>query len=339
MATKVDTAASPAKQSLAQKTTTLTNWKRLTNTTIEFDVKNALALVWREYIVVIDGSSPETLHFYHLKHGLWSKVSANVPSCDGERSIITLMGGCTFATHRDNLIILSNTGHVYKFSGNKWIVCPELTVLLCDNLDAYNRRSIFTSSPIGDDALDSLILLESQDILSLHTFRYFQTSRWSQPKKLQKSIYVFYPQPSRYQGYRGSYHSSFVVMKGSIYVSNGKEVCSISLLKPGADIIPVVEITKLEVLQYTISAVDGTLFAFGGKDEENQPSSDVYRYNSSSEIWEPAGYMRNARYGAIVTPVTQNKDVSILVIGGYLGRVNDVWLCSRVMESCEVHTS
>ena len=120
-----------------------------------------------------------------------------------------------------------------------------------------------------------------------------------------------------------------------IYVSNGKQIYCINLQKTGAKTIPVVEITHLQLYQYTISVVDGTLFAFGGKDEDNQPSSDVHCYNSSSKAWEPAGYMHNARYGALVVPVTENSNTHILAIGGIMGGKNSE---CRVMESCEVHT-
>ena len=116
-----------------------------------------------------------------------------------------------------------------------------------------------------------------------------------------------------------------------IYVSNGKQIYCINLQKPGAEIIPVVEITCLQLYRFTISVVDSTLFAIGGKDEDNQPSSDVHRYTDSS--WEPAGYMRNARYAALVVPVTENSNTRILVIGGIMGGKNNE---CRIMESCEV---
>lgn len=92
---------------------------------------------------------------------------------------------------------------------------------------------------------------------------------------------------------------------------------------------------------FTIASVEDTLFAFGGKDEDNQPTSDVYRYNPVSKLWEAAGYIRNARYRTTVTSVVQEDSglTDVFVIGGCSGFVygiNNGLVISRVTESCEV---
>ena len=324
-------------RSVAQKTITLTNWKRLNNTTNIFE--NAQAAVWKGYIVVVIGNSLQTLYFYHVDHEIWSNVSTVIPSSDD--TCTCMCPGHTLTTHEAKLILLSTSGDVYELRGNKWIMHPELEVKSFASQAVC--RAIFTSSSLDDNALHSLILLASQDDQSLHTLQCFQKSQWSQPRALQKIVQVF-SQPnsqyhqgrSRYQSsyYAGYYHTSFAAMKDNIYVSNGTQIYSINLQNPGAETIPVEEIPKLQLFHYTISAVDGTLFAFGGKDEDDQVSSDIHRYNSSSEIWEPAGYMRNAQYSALVTPVIEN---NVFVIGGILGRMNNECLHSHVVESCEVH--
>ena len=109
-------------------------------------------------------------------------------------------------------------------------------------------------------------------------------------------------------------------------------------MSPTAEQIPVTEITQLPHSMFTIASVEDTLFAFGGKDEDDQPTSDVYRYNSVAKVWEPAGYMRNARYRIIVTPVIQDDSgmTDVIAIGGCLGTNGNVQVISRVTESCEV---
>ena len=329
---------------MAQQTTILANWKRLTNITTVFNIESAQASVWKGYVVVVLVGASRTLHFYHLTHELWSTVSAVDPSSGW---CLRMCAGCTLTTHDAKLMLLSNSGDVYKFSGNKWIIHPELRVKE-PKISSSDPHVIFSSNSLGEEGVHSLILLESLDGQSLHTFRYFQTSQnqWSQQRKLQESVHVFCPPPSGYhQGrYQGSYaeclndcyHTSYASLQGSMYVSNGQQVHCIDLRYPEAEIIPVVKIAQIPLLQYTISSVDGTLFSFGGRDEENQPSSDIYHYNSCSETWEPAGYMRNARYGALVIPVTENGDTTqVIVVGGCLGR-NKERLCSRAVESCEV---
>ena len=69
----------------------------------------------------------------------------------------------------------------------------------------------------------------------------------------------------------------------------------------------------------TLHTVKGNLFAFGGRDQDNQPSSDVLRYNPDSNTWESAGYMRSARYNVVVTTVQQDNDLDVFVFGGSFG--------------------
>ena len=70
-----------------------------------------------------------------------------------------------------------------------------------------------------------------------------------------------------------------------------------------------------------LCAVGGYLFAFGGRDEDKQSFSSVYRFVEETNTWKEAGYMTTARYGAAVA-ILDHKDedlVDVFVIGGYLG--------------------
>ncbi len=68
----------------------------------------------------------------------------------------------------------------------------------------------------------------------------------------------------------------------------------------------------------TLHAIKDTLFSFGGRDEDNQPASDVLRYNPDTDTWESAGYMRSARYNVAVATV-QDTTLDVVVLGGSLG--------------------
>ncbi len=68
----------------------------------------------------------------------------------------------------------------------------------------------------------------------------------------------------------------------------------------------------------TLHAIKDTLFSFGGRDEDNQPTSDVLRYNPDTDTWESAGYMRSCRYNAAVATV-QDTTLDVIVLGGSLG--------------------
>ncbi len=62
-----------------------------------------------------------------------------------------------------------------------------------------------------------------------------------------------------------------------------------------------------------------TLLSFGGRDEDNQPTSDVLRYNPDTDTWESAGYMRSARYNVAVATVQQDTTTEVYVLGGEFG--------------------
>ena len=82
----------------------------------------------------------------------------------------------------------------------------------------------------------------------------------------------------------------------------------------------------------TLHFVKDQLFAFGGMDKENQPTSDVQRYNTHTNSWEDAGYMRNARYDATVVTVQKDGITEVLVMGGQYSGPN---FCYKV-EKCVV---
>ena len=69
----------------------------------------------------------------------------------------------------------------------------------------------------------------------------------------------------------------------------------------------------------TLNVVKDTLFAFGGRDKDNQPTSDVLRYNPDTNTWESAGYMRSTRYNVAVVTVQQDSTYNVYVLGGSFG--------------------
>ncbi len=69
---------------------------------------------------------------------------------------------------------------------------------------------------------------------------------------------------------------------------------------------------------FTLYAIKDTLFSFGGRDRDNQPTSDALRYNLDTDTWESAGYMRSARYNVAVTTM-QDTTLDVFVLGGSFG--------------------
>ena len=326
-----------------QKKVTLTNWKRLTNTAVQFDIRYAQgAFFWRDYVAVFSYNSPRELHIYHLRQGIWSKITAIDSTGSLGSTACTPVVGHAYTVYNGDLIFLSMYGNVSKFITDRWCECPEMNIQW--NNPPY---AIFATAAVLGDSRSSLIVLEAKSesdnkLFSLCTFRYLQASeansQWSQPCKLQKSILCHVLDMYNRPVYK--YHITFAAIQGYVFVSNGIQTFSLNLISRSAEIIPVAEITQLPHSMYTIASVENTLFAFGGRDEDNQPTSDVYRYNSAANIWEAAGYMRNARYGVTVTSVVQEDSglIDVFAIGGCVGVLNNSTqsLISRVTESCEV---
>ena len=53
----------------------------------------------------------------------------------------------------------------------------------------------------------------------------------------------------------------------------------------------------------TLSVIDGCLFAFGGKDQDNQLFATVCCYNPETNSWQRAGSMLSSRYGVAISTV------------------------------------
>ncbi len=85
------------------------------------------------------------------------------------------------------------------------------------------------------------------------------------------------------------------------------------------DLLPVSYYSKPPHPGSTIHAVKNTLFAFGGRDKDNQPTPDALRYNPDTDTWESAGYMRSCRYNVAVATINQAENLDVIVIGGSFG--------------------
>ncbi len=81
----------------------------------------------------------------------------------------------------------------------------------------------------------------------------------------------------------------------------------------------------------TLHAIKDTLFSFGGRDKDNQPTSDVLRYNPDTDTWENAGYMRSVRYNVAVVTI-QDTTMDVIVLGGSLGSSAHI-MTERAVES------
>ena len=71
----------------------------------------------------------------------------------------------------------------------------------------------------------------------------------------------------------------------------------------------------------TLFVVQDTLCALGGHDQDyDDPFSNVYQFNHSTQEWNECGSLAVSRYGASVVVLTdKNKEEVVLVVGGFKG--------------------
>ena len=159
----------------------------------------------------------------------------------------------------------------------------------------------------------------------------FCNAKWGNSKQLQKPLL---------ENNEAS-HISYAFVQLNLYVSTGTAVYCIDTqaVDQYGSVVTVTTLCSPSLRMSMICAVNNTVFSFGGKDEDNQPNSDVYRHNSAADEWEPAGYMRSSRYSVTVSTFPKDKDnTDIIIIGGILGESEDpkVRVISRMAEICEV---
>ena len=300
---------------------TLTNWKRVAN--IPFQVDGAVqAVSWCDYIVFLD--KKKEMYLYHHKWGIWSAINT--------KSLHNIADGCPLAVFNQDLILFSERGDVFKFfvGTGHWKVDEALKVEDV-NLIPY---AIWTALKVVKVVLAStqdrmfLLLQNTKNRSSYLYFKEFSTAKWGDSKKLQHAFLSEYVS-----------HISYAVVQLPLYVSTGTAVYCIDTQQGANSNLTVTQLCSPSLHMSTICTVNDTIFSFGGKDEDDQPNSDVYRYNTTTKEWEPAGYMRSCRYSVTVSTFLKDKDnTDIIVVGGILGENEDpkVTLTCRITEVCEV---
>ena len=74
------------------------------------------------------------------------------------------------------------------------------------------------------------------------------------------------------------------------------------------------EISSLPVTYSTLASFGGHLLAIGGDDDSENPTTDIYRYDSHTDSWHVISHMKNKR--SLCLAVTLPEDQLIVVGGG-----------------------
>ena len=77
-------------------------------------------------------------------------------------------------------------------------------------------------------------------------------------------------------------------------------------------------VSSLPVTHCTLVSFGGHLLAVGGRDNSQKPTSEVYRYNSTTDSWTLATRMKKKRYRCLAVTLP---DDQLIVVGGLANRV------------------
>ena len=70
----------------------------------------------------------------------------------------------------------------------------------------------------------------------------------------------------------------------------------------------------LPVTDSTLVTLGGHLLAVGGKDDSKKSTFNVYRYDSSTDLWMITSHMTTKRYACLAAALTGDQ---CLIVGGY----------------------
>ena len=330
----------------------LTNWKRVANVPDSIDGP-VQAVQWRDYIVFLDKKGD--MYLYHYKCGIWSSLHS--------KNACTAANGCPLAVLNQDLILLSSSGDFLKLivGTGHWKANETLNMEDKKQILAHVQQGVsqfggeressdsgsggrgrvvcrYISDPDGVVLIpitnhSSLCLLLQNKKGELY-LKKFHNSKWSRSIKLQRA-FLSSDQVS---------HISYAVLEPYLYVNINSGIYCVNTDQHTVNLLTVTSIPLPPLAISTICGVNNTIFSFGGRDEDGQPSSDVFRYNLGTKEWEPAGYMRSSRYSITVSPFLRDEEnTDIIAIGGTFGEDKDnnppTVLKCRIAEICEVSLS
>ncbi len=323
---------------------TLTNWVRLNNAPLL--LPRASAVQWKDYVFVL--ARYGTTLLYHAKHGIWSML----PKCPIEQ----LDGAPPLTVHKGEVITLSDDmqasfdfhlgewktqSNTFEFQTEDWFTRSYKTSKI---VIASSEGSLYAMVEWTEEKVDynNYSLREESKITTKHCDVLRSRGKWETVCRIRKQQSCI-PGTTTFPAAAVVNLESAAVVGTNLYVLTDEQLWKVTLateeedkiqgqaaatkLKTTADIVYYSKPDLLPVSYYskpphpgsTIHAVKNTLFAFGGRDKDNQPTPDVLRYNPDTDTWESAGYMRSCRYNVAVATMNQAENLDVIVIGGSFG--------------------
>ena len=328
---------------------TLTNWVRLSNAPLL--LPRASAVQWNDYVFVL--ASDGTALLYHSKHNMWSMLPKSPYTSFNFNQALTLHNGqiltmsesgevstfdpqlCQWTALTDMKmfegsgprIIASDNNILYSVvdfksqvqqqqyvgrGGRMVLQAPptpkhtDCTVFSYDPSSKWEKICEIASSPLKSAAVvGGTLFVQAGE-------KMFKLTLPTQPKVAAN---LKLPQPPATIGVGLGFSTHALPVH---HTGNSLPPSSIPRNLPPQQLQFTTACASPTYAGSTLHVVKNSLFSFGGRDKDNQPTSDVLRYNPDTDTWESAGYMRSCRYNVAAVTV-QDTTIDVIVLGGSLG--------------------
>ncbi len=280
---------------------TLTNWERLNNAPIL--LPNASAVQWNEYIFVL--ASDGTALLYQTKLKLWC-----------------MLPSCTFSV-KQNIPLVNYKGKILTVSNNFKLITFDVSSSSW-KAATFNPPGQVSSIAVNGDTLyakvQKEIINERASSYSYISSSVSTMSSWDSHIKYKYILFSLttgeWKKHSEIKEIK-EWNSKFFQISDYFFEQTATKIYRHKLTDLNSQ--PLQAITAPSYKASTLYILKDVLFSFGGRDEDNQPTSDVLRYNLDTDTWESAGYMRSCRYNVAVTTMQQGDATEVYVLGGELG--------------------
>ena len=257
-----------------------------------------------------------------------------LPKCPIEQ----LDGAPPITVHKGEVITLSDKKQVsFDFHLGEWKIESNSFKFLTDLDDGFYKKTNKIVIASSEGTLYAIVQWTEERIIrpnyhSLNTAEHCDVLQsqgtWKTVCRIKKKQFLYTAAVAHLE--------SAAIVGTTLYAHTDEQLCKVALVtekkvekkseyKAAAtkvkktEFLPVSYCSKHPHPGSTIHVVKKSLFSFGGRDKDNQPTSDVLRYNPDTDTWESAGYMRSCRYNATVATINQAENLDVIVLGGSFG--------------------
>ena len=273
---------------------TLTNWVRSNNAPLLLPRPSAVQ--WNEYVFVLAKDGTTLLH--NSKHGIWSMLPVcsyaptNPPTAVNYKGLVI-----TMTTNPQGQLM------AFDVATSRWRERPDLN-------KGLNSEQYYTVC----------LTAENDKLYMLKATKYVQGGVWEPgPIKLFGLGNEGWKLEAELPCNKTSTSVKLLILRQQYIIQTSYGEVYKRPRAPQQTNEDNTQIAPPPYTDSTLHVVKDMLFAFGGRDEDNQPTSDVLRYNPDTDSWESAGYMRVARYNVAVVTIQLDSDLDVMAIGGSFG--------------------